>query len=218
MINKLINLLFPKACLGCNQPGSFLCSNCFKQIPINQKSILKTSHLDPLTKIIITSEYNHFLTKKLIHTCKYKFIQELIEPLAWLMIKKLKQINLPRKTILIPIPLHQRRLKWRGFNQSQLIAKKISQELNFDLADQIILKQKNTLPQVKLNQPEQRQKNLKQAFKLNFKLIDSKYFQNKTFLLIDDVVTTGTTLQECAKTLKILKPKQIQAAVIAHAE
>ncbi len=221
MKDKLIDLIFPKACLGCGKPNQFLCPNCFRHLPLNPKAVLEDTWLDPLSRVAVASEYDHLLVKKVIHTYKYHFIKELAEPLGVLISRQLKRIGWASKnTILIPVPLHQRRLRWRGFNQSELLSEKISQELDLALAKQIIIRTKNTPPQVKFKRTEQRQKNLKQAFALNHQSINPKrsFFRNKTFILIDDVMTSGTTLQECAQVLKTLRPKKIKAAVIAQAQ
>lgn len=220
MKNKIIDLLFPKTCLGCNKSGQFLCNSCLQYLYLNILSSPTIDQLDPISKIIVASDYNYPLVKKIIHHYKYNFVKELSDPLALLAIKQLQQTQLlPEKTILVPVPLHPYRLRWRGFNQSQMLAEKINQKLKFPLLNQIIIRQKNTKPQVKFNN-QQRQKNIKNAFTLNEKLINSKKisFKDKTFVLIDDVITSGITLQECARTLQKLNPKQIQAAVIAQAK
>ncbi|MFH1461159.1 MAG: ComF family protein [Patescibacteria group bacterium] len=224
MWKTILDLIFPINCLGCGQPGQFICFSCFKQMPLNQKPGLKSNSQSNLNNLIIASYYEHPLIKEAIHQYKYNFIKDLAEPLAKLMIKKLDVIASEAKqsrgkTILIPIPLHPKRLRWRGFNQSLLLAEKISQALNLPMIDNLLIRTKHTLPQVKLQNSLARQQNIRQAFALNSNrsnLESNLDFSNKTLILIDDISTTGATLEEAAQTLKPLNPKQIWGLVIAQ--
>ena len=205
----ILDLLFPINCLECNQEGKFICSSCFKKIPVNEKNMEfnKDSVLD---KLIIASNYSYPLIKKAIHRYKYDFVKELANPLGQLMIKKLNQQNI-KDSILIPIPLHLKRLRWRGFNQADLLAQHIGKELNIPVINNLLIRTKHTLPQAKIENAQERQQNIKQAFALNSRTL----FSGRSFILIDDISTTGATLKECAKILKPLKPKEIYGLVIS---
>ena len=205
----ILDLLFPINCLECNQEGKFICSSCFKKIPVNEKNMEfnKDSVLD---KLIIASNYSYPLIKKAIHRYKYDFVKELANPLGQLMIKKLNQQNI-KDSILIPIPLHLKRLRWRGFNQADLLAQHIGKELNIPVINNLLIRTKHTLPQAKIENAQERQQNIKQAFALNLRTL----FSGRSFILIDDISTTGATLKECAKILKPLKPKEIYGLVIS---
>jgi len=208
-MNLLTNILFPKKCLGCSREGSFVCQVCFDKIPASSQEF----SLNPLNKIIIASDYNNPLLKNIIWKYKYNFIKELSSPLSDLMIRELKYINL-KNLILIPVPLHRSRLKWRGFNQSELLALKISEALDIPVNINIIEKIKNTTPQVKISNKFHREDNIQNAFQVN--QVINNNFKNKTIILVDDICTTGNTLQECAKTLKPLGPKSIWGLVVAR--
>lgn len=241
----VLDLLFPINCLGCGQEGQFICPACFEQIPLNRERPLKFSS-SALTDLIITSDYNHALVKQTIHRYKYDFVKELAEPLGLLMAKQLTPYQSKFGTgqainsLLIPVPLHQKRLRWRGFNQAELLAEVISRKLRIPLADNILIRRKHRLPQMAIKSSQERKENIKQAFQLNpetttrtvleiprsceartwskgLSLLDTVLnLRHKTLVLIDDVCTTGATLEECAQVLKPLQPKQIWGLVIAR--
>lgn len=113
--------------------------------------------------------------------------------------------------LIIPVPLCDKRLKERGYNQSELLAKPISKTLNLPLVTECLIRVKQTPSQVNLNYKE-RTNNLIDAFKV----INKKLIKDKTILLIDDVYTTGATITECAKTLKRAGAKVVYALTAAH--
>jgi len=215
--NFILNLLFPKHCLGCNQEGDFICYSCFKKIPIIEKPFLRFNQKGILDGLIITSYYKDPLVKKIIHRYKYDFVKELSEPLGLLMIKRLKTFpNIFNKnnSVLIPIPLHKKRLMWRGFNQSFLLSKQISQRLGIPTNENILIRRKHSLPQMKIQNAKQRKENIKESFCINPDFKDN--LANKNIILIDDICTTSATLEECAKALKPLKPKSVVGLVLIH--
>ncbi|MBL7154887.1 MAG: ComF family protein [Candidatus Portnoybacteria bacterium] len=228
MWKTILDLFFPINCLGCGQEGQFICPACFEQIPLNRETPFKFSSTS-LTGLMIASDYDYPLVKQAIHRYKYDFVKDLAEPLGQLMANRLGAILSTSKvswdsTLLIPVPLHKKRLRWRGFNQAELLAQKISQELRIPLINNLLIRAKYRLPQMAIKSSQERKANIKQAFELkkpkrlvlkNFK-DDASGFKNKTIILVDDVSTTGATLEECAQVLKRLKPKQIWGLVIAR--
>ena len=100
-------------------------------------------------------------------------------------------------SVFIPIPLHKTKKRKRGFNQSELIAKELSKSLNIPLKTDILVKTKKTQTQTNLTK-EQRAENVKNAFIIK----NPQSIEGKTVFLVDDVFTTGSTMKECAKTLK----------------
>jgi len=216
-IRTFIDLLFPVKCLGCGQEGKFICSQCLEKIPLKKQGIIKFDKSKPLTGLIVASYYNNPLLKQAVLKYKYNFIKDLAKPLSYLIIKKLSDHPL-RKSIfktclLVSVPLHKKRLRWRGFNQSELLAQEISQEFNLPLANNFLVRRKNTCPQTGITCASDRKANIKEAFQPNSNFKNN--FKNKNIILVDDVCTTGATLEECAKTLKPLEPKSIWGLVIA---
>ncbi|MFH1387744.1 MAG: hypothetical protein ABIG88_00335 [Patescibacteria group bacterium] len=233
MWKTIINLLFPIYCLGCRQEGKFICSSCFEKIKMNEKYYFDKA--DILKKTLVVGCNDDELLKQMIYRYKYNFIKDLSKPLGQLMINKLikdiKKNNL-KKIILIPIPLHPKRLRWRGFNQAELLAEEISKELNIPVINNLLIRTKNNLPQAKIQKAFQRRQNVYNVFDLRGRAskatsltlggrkgvlerhgLDND-FKNKTLILVDDISTTSATLKEAARTLNILKPKQIWGLVL----
>lgn len=118
--------------------------------------------------------------------------------------------NIKNYDTIIPVPISNKRLKTRGYNQSFLIAREIAKQLDLRLVNNCLVKTKNIIEQSKLNK-EERMENIKGVYKLqNEKLIDSK-----KILLIDDIYTTGSTVNECSKILRKGNPNKIGILVLA---
>jgi ComF family protein len=154
----------------------------------------------------------------MIHNLKYRFIADLSEPLSELMIKTLIKNDLPIPDFIVPVPLHPRRLRWRGFNQSRLLAEKISKNLapmlEIEIID-VLKRDKNNKAQMKIKKYRERLQNMKDIFSFNAQF-GKNILKNKEIMLIDDIATTGATLEECAKVLKENGAKKVFAAVIAR--
>ena len=237
MWKTLLDLFFPINCLGCGQAGQFICPACLKKIPLNQKALFGPDQARSLTGLVVASDYGYPLVKEAIYRYKYDLVKDLAEPLGWLMVQQLSvclKIS-PEDTFLLAVPLHPKRLRWRGFNQAELLAQVISRQLEIPLAENILRRVKYRPPQVSVKGLRQKKDNIKDAFELNSetsfeipvasgncskdaspKTSLKKIFKNKTIILVDDVSTTGATLAECAKALKPLQPKEIWGLVIAH--
>jgi len=130
------------------------------------------------------------------------------------------QFSLPLPDLIIPVPLHDRRLRWRGFNQSLLIANYLSQELitnlEIETSDKIILRSKHTRPQMTIRNRRERIQNVANVFVFNETEENINLIKNKTILLVDDITTTGSTLFECAKVLKQNGAKKVYGIVLAR--
>jgi ComF family protein len=218
-------LLFPKFCFGCRREGEYLCQDC--------KSILEISGLhqsystQSLKDLYFSADYGNPLIKKLIHKFKYKpFIKELAKSLSSLIIEHFQLLdNKPdffspfrshtfshwADFILIPIPLGRKRLKWRGFNQAQEIGKELSNFLSIPLVSDCLIKIRETPPQVELSD-EERRENIKNVFLVR----DKELIKQKRVLLVDDVYTTGSTMEEAAEVLKENGAKEITGIVVAR--
>jgi ComF family protein len=215
MIKKfLLDLFFPKFCFGCQKEGSYLCQDCLSVLEISschQKYSTKN-----LADLYFALPYQNPLVKKLIQKFKYKpFIKELAENLASLIITHLQLLdNKPNFTnfILIPIPLNEKRLKWRGFNQAEEISKELSKFLKLPLISNCLVRVKNSYPQVELT-AEARKENVKDTFFCQNK----EEIFGKKILLVDDVYTTGATMEEAARVLKKSGAKEVLGIVVARA-
>jgi len=226
----LLNFIFPIECLGCGKEDVWLCEACKLKIPINEIAyclfcrqinlIGKTcqgcavNHF--LDGIFIISDYDDKKISLLIKSLKYNFIKNLGEILGDLAVVFLKKImaNISpndfnfKNCLIIPLPLHKKRYNWRGFNQAEIIAVQIAIKLNLKLSDGLI-KIKANKPQAKLNEKERLQNN-KNCFTWTLENLSGK-----NILLVDDVATTGATLDEAARILKNNGAKKVWGLVIA---
>jgi ComF family protein len=142
-------------------------------------------------------------TKKLVHNFKFSKKTYLAYHMAEIMGDKLLKSNL-EIDYMIPVPIHKNKKRKRGFNQSELLCKYISKRTNIKTDYKTLIKYNETLEQNKLNKME-RQKNLKNAFRV----VHNENMVNKNILLVDDVFTTGSTIDACCDSLNKLKPKNI---------
>ncbi len=215
--NFLLNLLFPKFCFNCQMEGIYLCEDCRAILNINNHhQVFSGKHLNDLYWAI---DYKKPLIKKLIHNFKYEpFVKELSKPLSSLIINHFQLIEKPlpffgegSEFFLIPVPLYEKRLRWRGFNQAQELAKQLSLFWNIPLLNNYLIKIKKTFLQSQLAKQE-RLGNVRNAFLVK----NQEKIKNKKILLIDDVFTTGATMEECAWILKKAGAQQVIGLVIAR--
>ena len=231
----LLDILFPLRCLGCQTKGAWICTVCVSQIPqrLEQRCPTCLRHITPagqhcfqcrdttvsaLDGIFVASYYQNSLLPHAIHTWKYRFIPDLALPLGQFLTSTLQQSSLILPDALVPVPLHRRRLRFRGFNQSALLARILSQTLTpgleIPLFDNTLVRKRYTKPQMKTDSREERLKNLKNAFAL--KENTAQLCKGKSLWLIDDVATTGTTLEECAAVLKQHGASSVVGIVLAR--
>lgn len=210
---SFLDYILPQFCLGCQVEGTIFCADCLNKLqllPINknpwpdEKFVFAECH--------ICLDYHDIVVKKLIKKYKYSYFENLAQPIAAIYIKKIKQIALSSNIILCNIPLHKNKKKKRGFDQTELIAKQISKNLGIPYAE-ILQRQRPTKTQAQLDKI-QRQKNMAQAFVIN-KKIDHQNMSSQTILLIDDIATTGTTLNEAAQALSTAGFKHIICLALA---
>ncbi|HBR13402.1 MAG TPA: hypothetical protein DD697_01720 [Candidatus Komeilibacteria bacterium] len=210
-INSILKLIFPVECLNCGRENYYLCDNCLKKILV-QPTLAPFDHpLTHLDGVLTATNYHENLIAQTIHYFKFRFIQALAEPLAGLLIDFVKKIDFDLKnSLVIPVPLNKKRLLERGFNQSYLLAKIFAEHFNLPLSAEVVSRSRNTPHQVGLNQ-KQRRLNINNAFTLNL----PEAVRNKNIILIDDVVTTGATLEEIAKLLKTAGAKTVHGLTVA---
>jgi len=202
MLKFIKDILLPEECLFCGQTDYIVCPNCLNKIPFNFKTYkLPAPNLD---KILIAGDYNNRQLAQLIKNYKYRFQKNLGVPLGEFLINYLKQklkksaiqeLIAKQKVIVVPLPLSNKRRRWRGFNQAEILARAIADEFNWPMS--LDLKRiKNRRPQAKLKEAD-RLVNLQGAFTWRGDCLD-----NATIILIDDIITTGATLNEAADVLK----------------
>jgi len=213
-------------CLNCKKENEFgeFCSGCKQTYALNG--------------VWIAGDYENKIIQALIKNLKYRFAKNISETLGkflavflrnlinktrlkqldlgqgvpWRKFEKIK--NAPKiffnfqNSLIIPVPLHKKRLRWRGFNQAGTIAEIISKNFNLLLSSQLI-RVKHKKPQAKLSEAD-RKTNIGGCFSWQ-----GETLQNKNIILIDDVTTTGSTLEECAKILKKAGANEVWGLVVA---
>lgn len=220
----LLDCIFPRFCVGCHEESSFLCPDCQDKIiqiktttclscqRINEEGVCsKCKKQLPITKSIVLGYHKDPILKELVHNLKYEGLYQIADILSNMLIKKLEKYQFPKDYAIIPVPLHKKRYAQRGFNQSELIAKKIADYFDWTLNSKILIRQKNTKPQINLKHND-RLTNMKDAFNINPK-VD---LPGGTIILFDDVVTTGATVGECAKVLRQAGATRIWVIALAH--
>ena len=233
-LNFLWNILFPPYCIQCGAEGNYLCPDCSSMIEILEwqycpfcpqpkmvqdgKTCQRCRKKYNLDGLFCATSYENKLVKKIITYWKYEpyLARCLSDTLTSFIITHLQLINkihlsTEKETIWIPVPLDKKRLKWRGFHHTQELTEKLANSLGGKVFLNILVKNKNTMPQAELSK-EERIQNIKGAFScLNPELI-----AHKKILLVDDIFTTGATMEECAKTLKKAGAKEVWGVVIAR--
>ncbi|HOK34928.1 MAG TPA: ComF family protein [Candidatus Paceibacterota bacterium] len=239
--NLILDILFPYHCIHCyKESKNILCPECLKMIPLLseftcpncQKTMANFSHHcyqknNYLSSLGAASFYENEILKKAIFAFKYQPIKEAYLPLSEKMILFLKNssffnylLKSSREDLVVaPIPLHQKKEKQRGFNQSDLLAQEIAQEFSLFYQKDLLTRIKNNSPQANINNPLERKQNVSNIFQVNKKYLkensQNNFLKNKIILLVDDVFTTGATLNEAAKVLKQNGAKKIVGLVLA---
>ncbi|NIA02484.1 MAG: hypothetical protein GWP15_03800 [Nitrospirae bacterium] len=223
-MNFLLDIFFPKVCVKCGQQGLNICDECFRKIKIRKfqqcphcrkqnadgkfcSDYCKKDYM--FDQLIVCTDYRQI--KSLIIKFKYKFTKDLISIFHNLLKVELKKCTkiITADTFVIPAPIHKTNYKKRGFNQALLLAKAITQIIpNTKLIDCLSEKESRG-QQAKLDRSH-RLKNIKNSIEIR------PHPPLKNILLIDDIVTTGSTLNECSRVLKNTGAKHITAIVLAR--
>ncbi len=207
----LLDLVFPIECLGCGREGHWICPACLAVIEPFPPERLKAIRLTSCRKIFVGTDYQNPLIAKSIHALKYKMVENLAGTLAAIITRQLAPDYFPPGSVLVPVPLHRARLVERGFNQSERLVRHLAKYYRLPVANNVLARVKHTKPQMSL-QRASRQQNIRQAFRC----VAPAAVKGKHVFLIDDVLTTGATIHECAKALAAGQPKSINAIVVAH--
>lgn len=208
---KILNFFFPFYCLVCDQEDYLLCPRCAEALIQQSKIQVLKSH--EIKKIWVLTDYQNKTAQTLIKKLKFSFAKKALQDLQPLINAKIQEIHLPPEAVFCPVPLHFLRQNSRGFNQSDIIVE--SYQKAQPLAIKKILKRsRHTSPQSSLK-AEDRKTNLIDAFTLDKKLATGLP-KNTNIILVDDVVTTMTTLRECALTLIHHGFENVYALVLAR--
>lgn len=220
---QVLEILFPPICLNCRnylqnaeERENLLCVKCFSGIKIYSNIFQPDSQ----TNLIAISSYENSALRELLHHFKYNGFRGAKVPLEKLIIKwlgtnpNLASSILNSRSLIIPIPLHQSRLRRRGFNQAELIAGLLSRLLQLPLEKDLLERVRNTKSQIGMKSAKDRSENIKNSIRVrpDQEMILSKY---PKIILVDDVYTSGATMKEATRVLRHSGARDITAFVVA---
>lgn len=216
---SVIDLIFPKKCIGCQRLGDYICDKCFSEIEIieypicpecQRQAVGGKTHPGCLRRfgldgLIVACRYKG-IVRSAVQKIKYKWSYDISKVLVDLLSENLWRFNFPPKAVLVPVPLHIKRKRWRGFNQAEILARELTArfgQVNVDLIERVF----ENKPQVGLSKNERKQ-NVRGIFALK-RAVDKGQIKDKDFLLVDDVFTSGATISEAAGVLKRAGAKSV---------
>jgi len=205
-----VDSFFPRRCVGCGKVGGFLCPECAGELPRLMPPFCPRCGRPQASGIVcpgcwqrpteidgIRSPFRFDeVIRKAIHELKYRNLKAISPRLAELLADYLKENPLPGE-VLAGVPLHPRRLRERGYNQSSLLARELGKRIDLPVIENCLIRVKQAQPQVKAVDVEERRRNVADAF-----VCRDERVKGKQIILIDDVCTSGATLESCAATLK----------------
>lgn len=215
----LLNLLFPIECLGCGQEGDWICTSCFHKLKFSgneKKSKLITPDID---EVFLAGDYDDPLLAAALKKFKYNFITALGPQLARFLVMFWQGVITSRAELKLEpgndfaplvafIPLTKKRERWRGFNQSEIIAREFVAAFGYDCVPGLT-RRRSRQTQASLDETD-RLNNLQGAFRWRGADLSAH-----TIILIDDVITTGSTMNEAAKILRAAGAQKIYGLAVA---
>jgi competence protein ComFC len=222
--NEVIEIIFPRECLGCGRRVDFICTDCARKLPRLNPPICqrcgkpessgkicpdcwgKQVSADNIRSVFIFEG----IVRSAIHQFKYRQLKAISVCLSQFMADYYRENKLSGY-ILVPVPLHEKRLKERGYNQSDLLANGISNLLSIPVDTKILHRIKESKPQAKSRNVKERRDNTDRAFKCN-----SASLNGMDIIVIDDVCTSGATIEACAFALKNAGANRVTGFTLAR--
>ncbi|MBK8021364.1 MAG: ComF family protein [Chloroflexi bacterium] len=208
LFDSILDLVFPPCCAGCGRVDTAWCPSCdrkLRAVPLN----LQPRTLPYLQACLSTGVHDGEL-QKAIHLLKYEGVTDVAPALGDRLLVALNECGWSFDTI-VPVPLFTARLKERGYNQSQVVGSYMAQHMAQSVVSTALERYRPTRSQVGLSHDERLQ-NVHDAFRANPSLVSAT-----TILLLDDVMTTGATLQECAHALLDAGARAVMSLTITAA-
>ncbi len=223
MIGTVLNTFFPRVCAGCGnslqKSERVICVHCLHQLPLIEKQetaeeLIKNHFygrllIEHATSLLYYQKKG--LCQRIIHQLKYHKDERISKFLGEWLAGRIEKLSWPRHIdMIIPVPLHKKRKRKRGYNQVSGFGRALAASMNGTYAENILVKTFNSRTQVFKNRFSRTE--LKTAF---FALKKPKAIHNRHLLLVDDIVTTGATLEACIRSLLKGKPAKISIATMA---
>lgn len=228
MFDDLLSLLFPKSCYACDgamaRGEKYICTKCSVKLPYTDAHVHGATELNPLQRrfwgkvpVRFAFAYLHFMPKgrvqRLLHKLKYKGAKELGEHLGQRYGSLLSDYAYPEQfDVVVPVPLHRYKLRRRGYNQAESFSMGLAEAMQLPHNARALLRNIDTSTQTRKNRLD-RWQNVEQVFQVQ----QPEVVQGKRILLVDDVMTTGATLEACAVALLAAGAKEVSVATIAAA-
>ena len=226
LARSALDLLLPLHCVGCRREGSVLCAGC-----IDGLRLLEPPFCDTCAEPNITGQCPWCLEhpslidglrspyifegplREAVHRLKYRGWRAAAPVLGGLLAAYIEHHKFPGQAsgqVLVPVPLHPRRLRTRGYNQSHLLAKEAGKLLGIPVRQDLVKRAKYSPPQVEARSREQRRDNVAGSFEADAKV------EGLSILLVDDVATTGSTISACSAALKEAGAVSVWGVVLAR--
>jgi len=227
-LNKIkriaLDLLFPRWCVGCGREGEFICLPCFRSLPRIMPPLCPKCGRPQSSAILcpgcagwqakidgIRSPFRFDgVIRQAIHELKYRNLRAIAGLLAQWLNDYLVTNPVPGE-VVVPVPLHPKRLRERGYNQSRLLAKELAKLTGLPLVDDCLIRRRYSPPQARTATVVERRINVANAF-----FCRDQRLKGKQVLLIDDVSTSGATLDGCARALKKAGAASVWGVVLAR--
>ncbi len=188
---------------------TLFCARCRNRLPHNKK----VCHKDSPYLLGAAADYADRTVRELIHNLKFKSVKDAAEPLARILGEYVSSLGIEFKNFLVvPLPLSKVRERERGFNQSELIAKIFAEKMDLPISTNLV-RTRNTSPQSEIRDLGARRKNVENCFAVR----SPSKFEKQNIILVDDVTTSGATLDEAVRAVKDCGVKRILALAVAKA-
>ena len=200
--NEVIDFFFPRECIGCGKVGDFICIHCSKKLPRLNPPIC----LDGIRSVFVFDG----ALRDAVLSFKYRNLRAIANCLGDFMAGYYKVNNLTGD-ILVPVPLNEKRIRDRGYNQSELLARAISMQIGVPVNEKVIRRTRDCQPQARTKNVDERRRNMENAFSHM-----GDEVRGLDVVIIDDVCTSGATLEACASALKAAGAKRVTGFTLAR--
>ena len=226
MVKNLLNIFFPEVCMGCNSMlsdnESNLCTSCRHSIPVANFENLENNAVEkifhgrvPIKRATSLLRFEKKgIVQQLLHNLKYRKQEGVGRFLGdWLGKKLKKHDGFAEVDVVVPVPIHKRKLRQRGYNQVSLFGKEMARHLGAEYVEDVLVKKRSTRTKVfqkRLSRWSDQQE--------TFCLENEEKLRGKHILLVDDIITTGSTIESCARALSGIPEIEISVASMAITE
>ncbi len=217
ILSKLLDILFPENCIGCKQPDTLLCDQCISKI--------RPAERESARQILSFFDYRDPVMKEAMWKLKYGKKRHIAQILGNALYERsmeeiadMRSFTLGLPILVIPVPIHNKKKRLRGYNQAKLIAQHfvMSAPKNIlEMEERIIVKTKATIPQARINNRNRRLANIKNAFAYR-KDFNPHELRGRVVIVLDDITTTGGTLTEIIKLVEDAGVKKVVGFAVAH--